>query len=74
MPHINHQRGEDSRHRRLQSRPLDQRPGKVPHFRAFRAKERAALARVRHGEDFIDDEVIFPTSSRENGNPWEHEW
>lgn len=66
MPHINHRRGETRRG--VHRYPYDLRSRKVPDFSYFRCLERAAMQRLRAGDD--PESIVWPTMGRENDNPW----
>jgi hypothetical protein len=60
--------------RRVKSRqeyPWDLRSRKVEGFRFFRTRERAALERVRAGDD--PDSIIWPTTRRHNDDAWHYD-
>jgi len=69
MPHINHRRGETRRS--VNRFPWDIRGWKVRGFRVFRAAERAALERVRVGDD--PDTVLFPIRTCDNDDVWNYD-
>ena len=71
--HINHRRGESRRfvHRRERGgyNSCSWHNPKVPDNRVFRNKERAALRRVKQG----DEEVIFPTKKQHGDDIWNYD-
>ena len=63
--HKNHRR------KNKQNSPYNNRPGKGPDHRVFRAKERAVMQRLRTGDD--PDDLVFPTKKQHGDDIWNYD-